>query len=62
MVSNTSNTHKLSPEQLRWTCDPETLGIQSTLDIPPCREIIGQERAIRAIRLGLNMTSHGYNI
>jgi lon-related putative ATP-dependent protease len=62
MASNTSDTHKLPPEQLRWSCDPDSLGIQSTADIPPCREIIGQERAIRAIRLGLNMTSHGYNI
>ena len=53
---------ELKPEQLRWTCDPETLGIKTIKDIPPCKEIIGQERAIRAIRTGLNIKSHGYNI
>jgi len=53
---------ELSPDQLRWRCDPNTLGIKTTADIPPCEEIIGQDRAIRAIRLGLNMKSRGYNI
>ncbi len=53
---------ELSPDQLRWRCDPNTLGIKTTTDIPPCKEIIGQDRAIRAIRLGLNMKSRGYNI
>ena len=58
---NVSNL-ELSPDQLRWRCDPQALGIQTTADVPPCEEIIGQERAIRAIRLGLNIKSHGYNI
>ena len=62
MPSNKPRSQKLSPNQLRWRCDPNTLGIRTTDDVPPCKEIIGQERAIRAIRLGLNLKSHGYNI
>ncbi len=53
---------KLKSEQLYWQCDPESLGIKTTNDIEPCQEIIGQERALRAIRLGLRIQSHGYNI
>lgn len=62
-MPNVMNTElELNPEQLRWRCDPDTLGVETTADIPPCQEIIGQERAIRAIRMGLNLKSHGYNI
>jgi lon-related putative ATP-dependent protease len=48
--------------KLRWQCDPKALGIKSTDDIHPTREIIGQERALRALRVGLEMSHFGYNI
>jgi lon-related putative ATP-dependent protease len=48
--------------QLRWHCKPDTLGIKSTDDIKPTKEIIGQERALRALRLGLEMEHPGYNV
>ncbi len=49
-------------EKLRWRCDPEKLKFQSTEDLPIIEEIIGQERALEAIRLGLNIDGFGYNI
>jgi ATP-dependent Lon protease len=49
-------------ERLRWRCDPETLKFQSTEDLPVMEEIIGQERALEAIRLGLDIDGFGYNI
>jgi len=49
-------------EKLRWQCDSKNLGFQTTEDIEACQDIIGQERAIRAIRMGLEMKSFGYNI
>ncbi|MBN1614438.1 MAG: AAA family ATPase [Deltaproteobacteria bacterium] len=49
-------------EKLRWSCTPESLPFESTEDIQPCVEIIGQERALKAIQLGLEMDSLGYNI
>ena len=49
-------------ERLRWRCDPETLPFETTQAIQACDEIIGQERAQEAIRLGLNIQSVGYNI
>jgi lon-related putative ATP-dependent protease len=64
-----SNSFKVAPfhkplpvAKLRWQCDPESLGLASTNDIEPTREIIGQERALRALRVGLEMTHFGYNI
>ena len=49
-------------EKLRWRCPPESLPFESTKEIPVCMQIIGQERALKAIRLGLEMESLGYNI
>ncbi len=49
-------------EKLRWRCPPESLPFESTKEVPACTEIIGQERALKAIRLGLEMESLGYNI
>jgi len=62
MSSNGSSHLKLRPDQLRWRCNPESLKIRTTADVPPCKEIIGQQRAIDSIQIGLNLKSHGYNI
>ncbi|HLF19217.1 MAG TPA: Lon-like protease helical domain-containing protein, partial [Bacteroidota bacterium] len=52
----------LPPAKLRWTCDPKSIGVKSTTDVKPRREIIGQERALRALHVGLEMNHFGYNI
>ncbi len=52
----------LSIDQLRWQCDPGTLKVKTTDDVRPTHEIIGQERALRALRVGLEMEHFGYNI
>ncbi len=49
-------------EQLRWRCDPNTLSFETTEAIQPCQEIIGQERGLEAIRVGVDINSIGYNI
>jgi len=49
-------------EKLRWRCPPESLPFETTTEIKPCMEIIGQDRALKAIRLGLELDSLGYNI
>jgi lon-related putative ATP-dependent protease len=57
------NTHDEVPvEQLRWRCDPEGLGFSTTEEVSLSETIIGQERALEAIQLGLDMGSLGYNI
>lgn len=54
--------NELPPEKLRWSCDPCVFGIKDTDELAPSEAIIGQKRAIDAIRLGLDMESVGYNI
>jgi hypothetical protein len=49
-------------EQLKWRCDPETLGFKTIADITACPDIIGQPRAVNALRLGLDIDSQGYNL
>ncbi|MGZ5480331.1 MAG: hypothetical protein ACXWGZ_12100, partial [Candidatus Aminicenantales bacterium] len=53
---------ELSPEQLRWNCCPDLVPVGSSAEARACNEIIGQERALRAIQTGLDIKSLGYNI
>lgn len=54
--------YRLGPHDLRWNCDPETLGFETTDDFQCKPHIIGQDRALEAIRLGLEMRNPGYNV
>ncbi|MHB0876927.1 MAG: Lon protease family protein [Anaerolineae bacterium] len=54
--------HRVSPEQLHRYCDPGSLPFASTAELPDLQEIIGQERATRAIEFGTGVRSFGYNI
>ena len=53
---------EVAPERLRWRCDPILLPFETTEAVQRCDEIIGQERASEAIRIGLDIHSVGYNI
>jgi len=55
--------HKqLTIEDLRWKCDPDIFKFDSTEDLKPIEGILGQERALKALKLGVEMTAPGYNI
>ena len=54
--------YEVTPDELRWTCDPSIFSFKTTADIAPLDGIIEQDRPIRAIRFGLDITSPGYNI
>ncbi|HUL38080.1 MAG TPA: ATP-binding protein [Thermodesulfobacteriota bacterium] len=49
-------------EKLRWRCDPDALPFETTETVQPCEDIIGQDRALEAIKIGLDINSLGYNI
>ncbi len=57
-----TNFEELPPEKLRWRLIPEQIPFATTDDCKPCEDIIGQERALRAIKTGLDIKSLGYNI
>ena len=54
--------NELKAEQLRHICDPALFNFKSTADLPSLKEIIGQERAIRATSFGIDIESPGYHI
>lgn len=48
-------TKELKPEELRWYCDPNTFEFDSTTKVKPIEGVVGQERAIKALKLGVDM-------
>jgi len=54
--------YELKPEDLRWECDPNIFEFDSTESLKPIEGILGQERALKAIRLGVDLHAPGYNI
>lgn len=54
--------YEVPADKLSWHCDPAQFKFECTKELSPLREFIGQDRAIRAVEFGLDMTNHGYNI
>lgn len=52
----------LPPEKLRWRCAEEELPFETTEELEPLEEIVGQPRALEALRLGVSLWAPGYNI
>lgn len=53
---------ELNAEDARWTCDPALFDCKSTEDLPSIDRIIGQDRALSALRFGLNIRKSDFNI
>ena len=52
----------LTPEQLRWRCDPTTLGFATTADVTPLGRVVGQDRGLAAIEVALEIDDPEYNV
>jgi lon-related putative ATP-dependent protease len=52
----------LTPKSLRWRCDPKTLSFSSTFDLEPINAVVGQDRAMEALELGVSIKKPGYNV
>lgn len=55
---------QLESRDLRYTCDPSSFDFESTENLEPLNRIIGQDRAIEALKLGLGIkdAKNRYNI
>jgi predicted ATP-dependent protease len=63
MARNSHSNHvSLPPEKLRWHCDPASVPYETTAEIEPTLGDMGQERALRALRMGVELTAPGYNL
>ena len=49
-------------ENLRWRLDPATLAFETTDDLKPLKEIIGQKRGVEAFKFGMGIDRQGYNV
>jgi ATP-dependent Lon protease len=56
------NHRELRPEELRWTCDLSKFDLAVSEREARLIGIIGQDRAIRAMKMGITLYSPGYNI
>ena len=52
----------LQPNQLYQPCDPQQFGFQTTAELEDLAEIIGQMRAMDAVRFGAGIRREGYNL
>jgi lon-related putative ATP-dependent protease len=52
----------LPAEKLRWRCDPARLPFETTAQAELREGFIGQERALRALKMGVELTAPGYNV
>lgn len=53
---------ELPPEKLRWRCDPARIPFRSTAEAEPLEGVVGQDRAMRALKLGVELQAPGYNM
>jgi len=53
---------RLHPAELRRHCDPQIFEVETTAECKPLDDVIGQERALRALELGLGIKDFRYNI
>ena len=52
----------LAPERLRWRCDPAQLGFTTTDEVQAIEAMVGQDRGLEALELGLELEAAGYNV
>ena len=60
--TKTKKPKELAAKNLDYRIDYKPPGVKTSDDVPPCSDVIGQKRAIEAIKTGLNVKSAGYNI
>ncbi|NLD46611.1 MAG: AAA family ATPase [Clostridiaceae bacterium] len=52
----------LPEKMLRKECNPDSFKFKDTSELEPLEDIIGQERAVKAMEFGLKIKTRGYNI
>ena len=53
---------EVPPERLNVRCDPDSLDFETTGEVAPLEGMIGQERALSALNLALNISESGFNL
>src|SRR5215469_5978722 len=53
---------ELLPAKLRWKCELSRIPFETTAQADPREGFIGQERALRALKMGVELSAPGYNV
>jgi lon-related putative ATP-dependent protease len=53
---------RLAPGELYTPCDPEGFAFESTAELEDLKGMIGQERAVEALRFAVGMPASGFNV
>jgi predicted ATP-dependent protease len=53
---------ELGPEKLRWRCDLSRIPFETTAQAQKREGFVGQERALRALKMGVELSAPGYNV
>src|SRR2546430_15062119 len=53
---------ELSPEKLRLECPPDQVGCETSADLGPVDGTIGQDRALKALKFGVEMKVKVLNV
>ena len=56
------NHAELPPTKLRWTCELARIPFETTAQAELREGFIGQERALRALKMGAELSAPGYNV
>ena len=54
--------HELDADALFHRCDPETFSFRTTDELAVLDDVVGQQRAIEAIRFGIGIEREGFNL
>ena len=53
---------ELAPAKLRWKCELSRIPFETTAQADPREGFVGQERALRALKMGVELSAPGYNV
>src|SRR5436853_1204869 len=53
---------ELAAAKLRWRCELSRIPFETTAQADPREGFIGQERALRALKMGVELSAPGYNV
>ncbi len=66
MTTNTDKTElklgELGPDKLRWRCELSRIPFETTAQAQKREGFVGQERALRALKMGVELSAPGYNV
>ncbi len=61
-ATRTRHPLELPASSLRWRCTTAAIGVENVDEVTPLHDIIGQDRALQALALGLDIKHNGYNV